>query len=154
MTNKLVVIINSLKYPKLRKFYYMKWNFLYKITAASTTPWLGGYRLQITVLSVLNKIPGYATVSNYRFLQDPRLALRWYSFFMQCWERLLHQNKLVALSAHQITCLLSIMGLNYRGRPCQLVARWSHMDRAESVRRACVWVSCVVDCCWYRYRCL
>jgi len=26
MTNKLVVIINSLKYQKLRKFYYMKWN--------------------------------------------------------------------------------------------------------------------------------
>jgi len=24
VTNKLVVIINSLKYPKLRKFYYMK----------------------------------------------------------------------------------------------------------------------------------
>ena len=50
----------------------MKWNFLYQITAASRTPWLGGYRPQIPVLSVLypqlnllnlppNKIPGYAT---------------------------------------------------------------------------------------------
>ena len=38
MTNKLVVIINSLKYQKLRKFYYMKWNFLYQIIAASRTP--------------------------------------------------------------------------------------------------------------------
>jgi len=38
ITNKLVVIINSLKVPKLRKFYYMKWNFLYQITAASRTP--------------------------------------------------------------------------------------------------------------------
>jgi len=38
MTNKLVVIINSLKYQKLRKFYYMKWNFLYQITAYSRTP--------------------------------------------------------------------------------------------------------------------
>jgi len=38
MTNKLVVIINSLKYQKLRKFYFMKWNFLYQITAASRTP--------------------------------------------------------------------------------------------------------------------
>jgi len=37
MANKLVVIINSLKYQKLRKFYYMKWNFLYQITAASRT---------------------------------------------------------------------------------------------------------------------
>ena len=40
MTNKLVVIINSLKYQKLRKFYYMKWNFLHQITAASRTKWL------------------------------------------------------------------------------------------------------------------
>jgi len=38
MTNKLIVIINSLKYQKLRNVYYMKWNFLYQITAASKTP--------------------------------------------------------------------------------------------------------------------
>jgi len=38
MTNKMVAIINSLKYQILRKCYYMKWNFLYKITAASRTP--------------------------------------------------------------------------------------------------------------------
>ena len=38
MTNKLVVIINSLKYQKLSKFYYMKLNFLNQITAASRTP--------------------------------------------------------------------------------------------------------------------
>jgi len=28
MTDKLVVIIKSLKVQQLRKFYYMKWNFL------------------------------------------------------------------------------------------------------------------------------
>ena len=49
----------------------MKWNFLYQITVASRTPWLGGYRPQVPVLSVLcpqlnllnppNKIAGYAT---------------------------------------------------------------------------------------------
>ena len=39
MTNKLVVIINSLKVPTIKKnFYYMKRNFLYQITAASRTP--------------------------------------------------------------------------------------------------------------------
>jgi len=40
MTNKLVVIINSHKVPKIKKIllYEMKWNFLYQITAASTTP--------------------------------------------------------------------------------------------------------------------
>ena len=31
----------------------MKWYFLYQITAASRTSWLGGYRPQILVLSVL-----------------------------------------------------------------------------------------------------
>jgi len=38
MTNKLVVIINSLKYQKIRKFYYMKLNFLYQVTATSRPP--------------------------------------------------------------------------------------------------------------------
>ena len=37
MTNKLAVIINCLKVPKIRNFYYMKWNFLYQITASSRT---------------------------------------------------------------------------------------------------------------------
>jgi len=53
ITNKLVVIINSLKYQKLRKFYYMKWNFLYQITAASRIPDQGatGPRSQFSVLN-------------------------------------------------------------------------------------------------------
>jgi hypothetical protein len=72
MTNKLVVIINSTKYQKLRKLYYMKWNFLYQITAASRTPDYGttAPRSPFSLSSVLNwicwppsnKIPGYATV--------------------------------------------------------------------------------------------
>jgi len=55
----------------------MKRNFLYQITAASRTPWLGGYRPEIPVFSVLcpqfvetpprNKIPGYATVLGWAF---------------------------------------------------------------------------------------
>ena len=71
MTNKLVVVINRLKYQKLRKFYHMKWNSLYQITAASRTPDYEATAPQIPVLSVLcpqlnllnprNKIPGYAT---------------------------------------------------------------------------------------------
>jgi len=52
MTNKLV-IINSLKYQKLRKFYYMKRNFLYQITAASRISDEGLWP-QIPVISVLN----------------------------------------------------------------------------------------------------
>jgi len=38
VTNKLVVIIIVLKYQKLRKFYYMKWNYLYQIASAPRTP--------------------------------------------------------------------------------------------------------------------
>jgi len=58
MTNKLDVIINNLKYQKLRKFYYMKWNFLYQITAASRTPDLGAIapRSLFSLSSVLNWI--------------------------------------------------------------------------------------------------
>ena len=76
MTNKLVVIINSLKYQKLRKCYYIKWNFLYQITAASRTPDYGATapRSPSSLSSVLNwiywtppptrkKIPGYATAA-------------------------------------------------------------------------------------------
>jgi len=37
MTNKLVVIINSLKVPKIKKNFNI-WNFLYQITAATRTP--------------------------------------------------------------------------------------------------------------------
>ena len=96
MTNKLFVIIIVLKYQKLRKFYYMKWNFLYQITAASRTPDYGGYRHQISVLSVLcpqlnllnprppNKIPGYATATQHRltFLL-PSVSIGPHSYFSQ-----------------------------------------------------------------------
>ena len=69
MTNKLVVIINSRMYQKLRKFYYMKCNFLYQITAASRTPDQGAtiprspFSLSSTefVDPPPKKIRGYAT---------------------------------------------------------------------------------------------
>ena len=38
MTNKLVVIIISLKVPKIKKILLYEMNFLYQITAASRTP--------------------------------------------------------------------------------------------------------------------
>ena len=84
----------------------------------------------------------FGQLSNYRLLQDVKLALRRDIFAMECCERLLHRNKLSALRAHQITCLLSINGLNYRGRQCQLHARWSHMDRGR-VRPHSLWL-CVM----------
>ena len=79
MTNKLVVVINRLKYQKFRKCYHMKWNFLYQITDASRTPDYGATapRSPFSLSSVLNwicwtpppnKIPGYATGASYRFI--------------------------------------------------------------------------------------
>jgi len=58
VTNKFVAIINSLKCQKLRKFNYMKWNFLYQISAASRTPDWGptAPRSPFSPSSVLNWI--------------------------------------------------------------------------------------------------
>ena len=73
MTNKLVVIINSLKVPKIKKILLYEMKFIVLNYSCLQNPWLGGYCPQIPVLSVLscpqlnllnppNKIPGYATV--------------------------------------------------------------------------------------------
>ena len=74
MTNKLVVIINSLKVPKINKILLYEMKFLVPNYSCLQKPWLGGYRPYIPVLSVLcpqqnllnpppfqKKIPGYAT---------------------------------------------------------------------------------------------
>jgi len=74
MTNKLPVIINSLKVPKIKKILLYEMKFLVPNYTCLQNPWLGGYGPQIPVLSVLclqlnflnppqpaNKIPGYAT---------------------------------------------------------------------------------------------
>jgi len=56
MTNKLVVIINSLKVPKIKKILLYEIKFLVPNYSCLQKPWLGGYRPQIPVLSVLNWI--------------------------------------------------------------------------------------------------
>ena len=70
ITNTLVVIINSLKVPKIKKFLLYEIKFLVPNYSCLQNPWLGVYRPQIPVPSVLNwicwtptpnKIPGYAT---------------------------------------------------------------------------------------------
>jgi len=53
MTNKLVVIINSLKIPTIKKFLLYEMKFLVPNYSCLQKPWLGGYRPQIPVLSVL-----------------------------------------------------------------------------------------------------
>ena len=72
MTNKLVVIINSPKVPKIKKILLYEMKLLVPNYSCLQNPRLGGYRPHIPVLSVLclllnllnsppNKIPGYAT---------------------------------------------------------------------------------------------
>jgi len=52
MTNKLVVIINSLNVPKIKKILLYKMKFLVPNYSCLQNPWLGGYCPQIPVLSV------------------------------------------------------------------------------------------------------
>jgi len=53
MTNKLVVIINSLKVPNINKILLYEIKFLVPNYSCLQNPWLGGYRPPIPVLSVL-----------------------------------------------------------------------------------------------------
>ena len=50
MTNKLVVIINSLKIPKIKKLLLHKMEFLVPNYSCLQNPWLGGYRHQFPFL--------------------------------------------------------------------------------------------------------
>ena len=53
MTDKLVVIINSLKVPKIKKVLLYEMKFLVPNYGSLQNPWLGRLRPQIPVLSVL-----------------------------------------------------------------------------------------------------
>jgi len=78
LTNKLVIIINILKVPKIKKILLYEMKFLISNYSFLQNPWLGGYRPEIPFLSVLcpqlnlltplplNKIPGYATAITFR----------------------------------------------------------------------------------------
>jgi len=52
MTNEFVVIIDSLKVPKIKKNLLYEMKFLVPNCSCLQNPWLGGYRPQIPVLSV------------------------------------------------------------------------------------------------------
>ena len=58
MTNKLVVIINSLKVPKMKKILLYEMKFLVPSYSCLQNPWLGGYDLRspFSLFSVLNWI--------------------------------------------------------------------------------------------------
>ena len=84
MTYKLVVIINGLQVPKIKKILLYEMKFLVPNYSCLQNPSLGGYHPQNPVLSVLcpqlnllnsppNKIPGYAT-DNHNALLCPALV--------------------------------------------------------------------------------
>ena len=69
MTNKLVVIINSLKVPKIKKLLLYEMKFLVPNYSCLQNPWLGSYRPKIPVLSVLSWICW--TLPRRKFLGTP-----------------------------------------------------------------------------------
>ena len=76
MTNKLAVIINSLKVPKIKKILLYEIKFLVPNYSCFQNPWLGGYRPQIPVLSVLCTQLNLLTPYRTKFLGTPLLRTR------------------------------------------------------------------------------
>jgi len=80
----MVLIINSVKLPKIDKILLYEMKFLLPSYSCLQNPWLRGYRPQIPFLSVLNwifwtppnKFPGYATEHMYLYLSLTQEKLR------------------------------------------------------------------------------
>ena len=77
MTSKLVVIINSLKVPKIKKILLYEIKFIVPNYSCLQNAWMGGYRPQIPP----NKIPGYATAYIHTYFMDrsPSSEANWFS---------------------------------------------------------------------------
>ena len=103
MTSKLVVIVNSLKVPKIKKNLLCDMKFLVSNYNCLQNPWLVGYRPQIPVLSVLcpqliffelprpKKIPGNATIRKHSGQHSACLVPSaptpgWLTFVRSVWE--------------------------------------------------------------------
>ena len=110
MTNKLVVIINSVKVPKIKKILLYEMKFLVPNYSCLQNPWLGGYRPQIPVLSVLcpqlnllnnppprTKFLGtplkqclvLTSFPRQPWLRERSSMLRWYVRCLSCWSPVL-----------------------------------------------------------------
>ena len=82
MTNKLVVIINSLKVPKIKKIFLYEMKFLVQNYSCLQNPWLGGYVprspfcLSCPQLNLLNPPP------RKKFLGTP---LSWGIYLLSLW---------------------------------------------------------------------
>ena len=127
MTNKLVVIINSLKVPKIKKILLYEMKFLVANYSCLQNPWLGGYRPQIGLpppdprsLCPLfsaefvepppKKIPGYATASGGVFQEKVRIYMYYKTDIVLCSKSLCslaiyHQSRVMlyfTISSHKV----------------------------------------------------
>jgi len=75
MTNKLVVIINSLKVPKIKKILLYEMKFLVPNYGCLQNPWLGGYRSQVSVPSAHWPELNLLNLSRTKFLGTPLLTM-------------------------------------------------------------------------------
>ena len=71
MTNKLVVIINGLKVPKIKKILLYEMKYLVPNYSCLQNPWLGGCRPQVLVLSVLCPQLNLLNSPRKKFLDTP-----------------------------------------------------------------------------------
>ena len=69
----MVVIINSLQVPKIKKILLYEMKFLVPNYSCLQNPWLGGYRPQIPVLSVLCPQLNLLNLPRTKFLGTPLL---------------------------------------------------------------------------------
>ena len=81
MTNKLVVIINSLKVTKIKKILLYEMKFLVLNYSCLQNPWLGGYHPQIPVLSVLCPQLNLLNPPQTKFVGMPLILDRYLKLF-------------------------------------------------------------------------
>jgi len=96
MTNKLVVIINGLKVPKIKKILLYEMKFPVPNYSCLQNPWLGGYRTEIPVLSVLNWICWTPSPTRAKLLRTPLELGNHFIIFLKTQEN--HANVQPALS--------------------------------------------------------
>jgi hypothetical protein len=108
MTNKLVVLINSLKVPKIKKILLCEMKFLVPNYSCLQNPWLGGSCPQIPVLSVLcpqlnwlNPPPAQTSwVRHFSLLLYQQEILRLTIILCPLWYRLKPENYYILLIVH------------------------------------------------------
>ena len=125
MTNKLAAIINSLKIPKIKKILLHEMKFLVPNHSCLQNPWLGGYRPQIPVLSVLcpqlnllNPLPPEQNswVRHWWFILCRRKFQP--ATFVISWLRTETKGRLVPDASRAVICDFYTLALAFIDRAC------------------------------------